>query len=101
VRTGNQEGDGAAPVFVADVEVAQSAEVANRHSTAAVELVTTDPVLDRWGEQSGAGFKPGLEGLEWSATVDRAVRSLLVVVRAEGVQLELKVSETLGGSLPR
>jgi hypothetical protein len=61
---GNEEGDGLAPVLVADVEVAQSAEVANGHATAAVELVTTDPVLDRWGEQSWAGFEPGLEGLE-------------------------------------
>ncbi|MHB8589001.1 MAG: hypothetical protein ACYDA0_09140 [Candidatus Dormibacteraceae bacterium] len=50
MRTGNQEGDGAASVFVADVEVAQTAEVSNGHPTAAVELVTTDPVLDWWGE---------------------------------------------------
>src|SRR5665213_435226 len=98
MRTGKQEGDGAASMFVADVEVAQTAEVANGHSTAAVELVTTNSVLDRWGEQSRAGFEASLEGLKWSATIDRAVRALLVVVRAEGIQLQLKVSETLGGS---
>jgi hypothetical protein len=101
VRTGNEEGDGAASVLVTDVEVAQSSEISNGHATAAVELVTTDPVLDWWGEQIGAGFKPGQEGLEWSATTDRAVRLLLVVVHAEGVELQLKVSEILGGSLPR
>ena len=81
MRTGNQEGDGAASEFVAHVEVAQSAEVSNGHATAAVELVTTDPVLDWWGEQGWASFQPGLEGLERSATVDRAVWPLLVVVR--------------------
>ena len=46
MRPGNQEGDGAASEFVADVEVAQSAEVSNGHATTAVEPVTTDPVLD-------------------------------------------------------
>src|ERR1700716_2538626 len=101
MRIGNQEGDGAASMFVADMEVAQSAEVSNGHATAAVQPVTTDPVLDWWGEQSWASFEPGLEGLERSATVDRAVWPLLVVVRAEGVELQLKVSKTFGRSLSR
>jgi hypothetical protein len=56
VRTGNQEGDCSSLVSVADVHVAQSAGVADGHSTAAVELVTTTSVLDRWGEQGRAGF---------------------------------------------
>src|SRR6266699_2733053 len=81
--------------------MSQSAEVSNGDAAAAVELVTTDSVLNRWGEQSRAGFQPSLEGLEWSAPIDRSMWSLLVVVRAEGVELELKMSEALGGSLRR
>src|SRR5437879_2237809 len=45
------------PVFLADMDVTQSPEAANRDSTAVVELVTTDSVRDRWGEQSWAGFE--------------------------------------------
>jgi hypothetical protein len=74
VGTGNQEGDWTALVLVADVDVAESTQIANGDSTAAVELVPTDSVLDGWGEQNRACFESGLEGLErsdlqWESTM--------------------------------
>jgi hypothetical protein len=39
------------------------------------------------------GFEPGLKGLERSPTSGGTMRSLLVVVDAEGVQLHLQVSQ--------
>jgi hypothetical protein len=82
------------------MEVAQSAEISDGHSTTTVELVTTNSVLDRWSGHSGTRLEPGLEGLEGNPTVDRSVRSLLVVVQTEGLQLQLKMSEVLCGRLP-
>src|SRR5260370_28249685 len=100
MRSGDEQGDRQPSVFVADVEVAQATEVSEGDSTATVELVTADSVLDRWGGERRAGLESGLEGLKRSPTIDRSMRSLLVVVEAEGVELELKMSRALGWGLP-
>lgn len=78
MRSGNQERDRTPLEFVADVEVAQSIEVSDGDPAFAVEPVATDSVLDGWGWQRRACLEPGLEGLEWSASVDRSMRSLLL-----------------------
>ena len=85
--TGDKQGDRASPVLVADVDVAEPAQVANRDLAAGVEPVAADPVLERRG-QGGSSFEPGLEGLQGCATVERAMGSLLVVVEPEAVELE-------------
>src|SRR5260370_38390803 len=99
MRSGDEQGDRQPSVFVADVEVAQATEVSDGDSTASVELVTADSVLDRGGGERRAGLESGLEGLKRSPTIDRSMRSLLVVVEAEGGGLGVKVSPAPGWGL--
>src|SRR5260370_38817606 len=72
MRAGGEQGDRQRSVFVGDVEVAQATEVSDGDSTANVELVTADSVLDRWGGERRAGLESGLEGLKRSPTICRA-----------------------------
>ena len=96
MRSGNEKGERAALMSVADVKVAESPEIADSHPTGPVKAVSSDSVLKRRSWQRRGRLEPGLEGLKRSPTVDRAMRSLLVVIDAKGVQLELQMNQALG-----
>jgi len=50
----------------------------------------TDPVLDGSELSSGSGLDPGGEGFSVGAAVESAVRTRLVVVETEGIELSLE-----------
>src|SRR5205809_3473181 len=80
--------------------MSKAAQVAHSDATTGIKPVATNSVLDRCTEPGRACLEPGMEGLEWGLAVDRTMRSLLVVVEPESIELELEVSQALGRRLP-
>jgi len=88
----------AAP-FVADMEVTEAAEVAKGDAAVAIEMVAANAVIDLRPSQTRRGFETSMESLQWRAAVEGSVGTLLVVDGAEGIKLQLKVSDGLGRCL--
>ena len=83
----------------ADGDVAEAAEVTEADSAAAVDAVVTDSEIGDWNRVSGAGLETGVECGQGRPAVEGAVRSMLVVVAAEAVELELQECSGDGGWL--
>ena len=97
VVVGERE-DAFAGVFGADAEVVHSACSAEAHLAFVVESVVAQPVV-AWCV-TVAGWERlgcGSVGVTWRASVKRAVRALLVVVRSELVELTLQLCDAAGG----
>src|SRR5207237_4076914 len=79
---------------------AETSQVADGDAAVGVDLVLADPVVSGGGGQPGGGFDAGVEGDQRGAAGQGAVGSLLVVVAAEVVELELEVGQGLSRWLP-
>ena len=96
---GDKEHDCLAAPFVADMEVTEAAEVAKGDAAVAIEMVAANAVIDLRPSQTRRGFETSMESLQWRAAVEGSVGTLLVVDGAEGIKLQLKVSDGLGRCL--
>ena len=83
----------------ADRDVAELAEVAEGDLAGGVDAVVANPVMGRCLGQNGLGLDASVESHKRASSVECAVGSVVVVVLAEGVELELEVGERLGGDL--
>ena len=90
---GDQEGDGLAAVVSADADVVQAAQVAEGDAPCLVDAVVADAVVGWWWATDGTGLDARVEGVQGRVAVQRAVRAMLVVVGAEGVELGLEHGE--------
>jgi hypothetical protein len=99
VSTGNQKDDLLAPALIADVEMTETAEVAESDAAFGVEAVATNAVIDLGWGRGRRGFEARVEGLERRAATKGAMRSQLVIDGAEGIELELEMSNRVGGRL--
>lgn len=96
---GDQEQDLAVAVGGADRDVAQLAQVVQSDLTAGIDAVATNPVMG-WGFRlCGPGLEAGVEDDQRGLPAQGSVRSLLVVVLAEAVQLHLQVAQRLSRGL--
>jgi hypothetical protein len=87
-----------AGVFGADAEVMHPACSAQAHLAGVVEPVVAQPVV-AW-RVSVAGWQRlrcGPVGVAWCASVKRAVRALVVVVRSQLVELALQLRDAARG----
>src|SRR5581483_2257161 len=99
VVAGDEEHHRFAAVLVADVEVPETAQVTQRDAAVVVEPVAANAVIDLGLSRGRCRLQAAVESLQWSPAVEGAVWSLLVVDGAKGVELELEVSERVGGRL--
>ncbi len=83
----DQEDDFLTAPLVADVKVAEAAEVAESDAAASVEAVAANAVIDLRLSQGGGGLETSMESLQRRAAVKSSVGSLLVVDGAERVEL--------------
>ena len=57
-----------------------------------IQRVATNSILDRLKGRTRSRLQPGPERLKRGPAFDRSIRSLLVVVKTESVELKLEVS---------
>jgi hypothetical protein len=84
----------------ADGDVPEPAQVAEGELAEAVDLVVADAVVDGCRAVERLGLEQAGEDGGGGATVERPVWPAAVVVEAEGVELELQLSESGGRWLP-
>jgi len=70
--------------------MAESAQVAEGDAAAAVDAVLADSIVGGRGRSLGSCLEAGVEGDQGGTAVEGAMRALLVVVAAKGVELELE-----------
>ena len=90
---GDEEGHALALVCSAKGDVIEAAEVAKGHATAGIHPVPPYPVLGGWQSRARSGLETCVEGSQRGLPVQGAMGSLLVVVEAEGVELQLEHRE--------
>ena len=92
IGAGDHDANGPMVERVADSDVAKPTEVAQGDAAETVDLVSTNPEMRdcRFG---GFGLDSSVECDERSQCAQRAMGSLLVVVAAEGIELNLQMSQ--------
>src|SRR5207245_8170614 len=101
LSTSHEDVDRLVAVSRSDADVSEAAAVAQRHGAGLVDAVATDAVLDGSELSRGSGLDPGGEGFGRRAALERAMRTGLVVVAPEGIELRLEVEQRAGGRLTR
>ena len=93
VSASDQEVDLAVSVPGPDGDVSESAQVAQCDLAVVIDAVAADAVVGGRLEGFGACFETGVEGFYRGPSAEGAVRSDMVVVLAEVVQLKLQLSD--------
>ncbi|MDQ6920234.1 MAG: hypothetical protein M3170_01370 [Candidatus Dormibacteraeota bacterium] len=93
VGASDEEYDLAVAVGGADGDVAQLAEVAQGDLAGGVDAVPANPVVGWSLRLNRPGLEAGVEDDERGLPAEGTVRSVVVVVLAKGVELELQVSQ--------
>ena len=93
VSAGNEQRDASADVVPADPDVTETAQVTKRHASRLVHDVVADAEVGCHMGCFGSRLDAGVEGHEWRLAVERAVRSVVVVIGTEGVELDLECGQ--------
>jgi len=83
----------------ADGDMTKPAQVTQGDLAEGVDFVAADAMVEGCGSLSGFGLEASIEDSDRSLAIEGAVRSAVVVVVAEGVELELQLVQGGGGSL--
>ena len=82
-------------VGASDGDVSQSALIAQRDRAVGVDAIVLHPVMHRRGRSERSRFEPRTPCDQRCASTQCAVRTVLVVVGAEGIELEMLVGVAL------
>jgi hypothetical protein len=91
ISAGDEEKDRLVGVSGSDADVAEAAAIAQGDGAGLVDAVATDAVLDGSGLSSRSGLDSRGERLRRRPAIEGAVRTRLVVIETEGIELGLKI----------